>query len=764
MKWLCYYLLILIIPLMGAGISFFYTNKIITEELVASKTAVLNHTKENIEHTIDQLDLIWKDMIWDNSLTELLSKNYDSKTFASKTLPVQKTLLNYKSTIVGVDVLLYVQEFDYVISPTTSNYATYVYNALNSNNAMDLTLQQWRQLLSQKTDAADCLISTYYSYNTAGIDSLTKAYTIPKSIMNNTLHANVFVSIPLTYIYKQLNTYGEDTFILLDKDGTVLHAFEDSTHDIKLPDFFDIHSVNADHSILYIDETPYILSYTDTLTGGLRLAALTPQKVFWNKSNYITYVTLTCLLSAILIGLVSVSIFLRSTYRPIERIMNLLHVNKGSDEYAAIFSSFEKLHTENRDYKKKIVSQQEQIQNGYLLSQLYGRFSYLSDDDMRQYLNIDLEHFHFSIVALHKKEKDWVGFYEQASREIHSSEMPFSEDLAFFIIHNVFSELLREKYSYYKLEDGNLLVYLFTIPPECASAWGTDIAPIIEELLKFFDANMKLPIGILTSDICNDFSTIHTYYQKILSCYEYQYVSEAYGLLKTSELSSGQIYDSKVTSLESVTEQLHTALSLQYVEEALKFSDQLFNLLTTDLNKPYSLTRLFVIQAACKLLACIHLEKEQHYPLKDINEWIVPLFAATDMVSLKHSFSDILIALCNSDTPELESNNTVVVRTIENYVKDNYTDMNLSLSTIADQVKLSPKYVSMIFKTATSTGLLDYINFIRIQKAKELLETTHITVDDAALQVGYSNSKTFRRAFVKFEGTTPGKYKSTSNT
>jgi AraC-like DNA-binding protein len=756
MKWLSYYLLILIIPLVGAGISFFYTNKIVTEELVKSKTALLNHTQENIEHSIAQLDLIWKDMIWDTTLKELLAQNTDEKIFTSKALPVQHTLLNYQSTIVGVDVLVYVQDYDYVLSPTTSNYVPYFYNAMASTGKLDLSTEQWRQLLAQKVNSSDCRFSTYYSYTHPGIASLTKGYIIPKSIMNNSLNANVFVSIPLSYIYNQINTSDEDTFILLDKDGYVLHAFQDSTRSIDLPRSFDITSTDAGNSIVSIGKTPYILSYTDFLSSGLRLAALTPQKEFWNTSNYIKYVTLTSLLSAILIGLVSVALFLRSNYRPIERILDLLHINKGSNEYDAIFYSFEKLHNENNTYKKKLVSQQEQIQNSYLISQLYGRFSYLSDDDMRQYLNIDLEHCHFSIVALHKKEKQWMDFYEQANKKINYGDLPFSEDLAFFMIHNVFSELLKDKFSYYRLIDGNLLVYLFTLPSEAKDSYPQELSSIVHSLFDFFENNMRLPIGILTSDVCTDFSTIHTDYQKILSCYEYQYVSESYSILKTSDLSDSLEYDSELSKFNILCSQLDTALCLKYHKEALKLTDQLFNLLNNELNKPFAITRLLMIQATCKVFVKLGLESEQHACTDDL---LMTVCVAEDHVTLKKSFLAIMDWICRTDSPELEKGNTAVIRSIEQYVKKNYTDINLSLNTIADKVKLSPKYVSMIFKTATSTGLLDYINFIRIQKAKELLSTTKMTIDDIALQVGYSNSKTFRRAFLKFEGTTPGKFK-----
>lgn len=55
--------------------------------------------------------------------------------------------------------------------------------------------------------------------------------------------------------------------------------------------------------------------------------------------------------------------------------------------------------------------------------------------------------------------------------------------------------------------------------------------------------------------------------------------------------------------------------------------------------------------------------------------------------------------------------------------------------------------------------MLDYISITRIEKAKNLLETTDLNLETIALQCGFSNIRTFMRVFQKFEIVTPGKYK-----
>lgn len=72
---------------------------------------------------------------------------------------------------------------------------------------------------------------------------------------------------------------------------------------------------------------------------------------------------------------------------------------------------------------------------------------------------------------------------------------------------------------------------------------------------------------------------------------------------------------------------------------------------------------------------------------------------------------------------------------------------------------MNAKYLSSFFKEQTGENLSDYINRVRLSKAKLLLKGSNMTVNEAALKTGYNNCNTFIRVFKKYEGITPGKYK-----
>ena len=75
------------------------------------------------------------------------------------------------------------------------------------------------------------------------------------------------------------------------------------------------------------------------------------------------------------------------------------------------------------------------------------------------------------------------------------------------------------------------------------------------------------------------------------------------------------------------------------------------------------------------------------------------------------------------------------------------------------EFRISTSYLSRIFKADMGVSVVDYIHSVRISAAKELLRGTADTLDEIALQTGFSNRWVFMRVFKKLEGMTPGEFR-----
>jgi len=92
------------------------------------------------------------------------------------------------------------------------------------------------------------------------------------------------------------------------------------------------------------------------------------------------------------------------------------------------------------------------------------------------------------------------------------------------------------------------------------------------------------------------------------------------------------------------------------------------------------------------------------------------------------------------------------------YVNNNYTSIEMSLKKLAEVFNMSVSSISKIFKEVTGINFYDYICRLRMEMAKELLRNNSCDVNNIANMVGYENTYSFKRAFIRYEGIKPDEY------
>lgn len=108
--------------------------------------------------------------------------------------------------------------------------------------------------------------------------------------------------------------------------------------------------------------------------------------------------------------------------------------------------------------------------------------------------------------------------------------------------------------------------------------------------------------------------------------------------------------------------------------------------------------------------------------------------------------------------PEVSGRKGAIVRLAREYIDTHYGE-KLTLEQVAARVYINPSYLSRIFTEVEGIGLNKYLQKIRIEKAKELLQNPAYKVYEVADLVGYPNFQHFLKIFKKLENTTPSKYR-----
>lgn len=173
---------------------------------------------------------------------------------------------------------------------------------------------------------------------------------------------------------------------------------------------------------------------------------------------------------------------------------------------------------------------------------------------------------------------------------------------------------------------------------------------------------------------------------------------------------------------------------------------------------------IFLVRSFCYNLINTILDAAYKESIKDnLRKYkyfdIVSLVRFETMEELKEQINDICLYVCSLVEEHRTKINNSKPQELIDYINNNCFNSNFSLNIMADQFNMSVSNISYYFKTYIHHNISDYINELRIERAKKLLVETDINVQDIVLKIGYLNVSSFIRKFKQITGVTPGKYR-----
>ncbi len=106
-----------------------------------------------------------------------------------------------------------------------------------------------------------------------------------------------------------------------------------------------------------------------------------------------------------------------------------------------------------------------------------------------------------------------------------------------------------------------------------------------------------------------------------------------------------------------------------------------------------------------------------------------------------------------------ERSSAVITAKAKLYLSQHFTDNSLMLQDAASAVGMSNSRFSTVFAQESGKTFTEYLTYLRMEKAKELLRTTGKRSSEIAMEVGYNDAHYFSYLFRKNTGMTPGEYR-----
>ena len=173
-----------------------------------------------------------------------------------------------------------------------------------------------------------------------------------------------------------------------------------------------------------------------------------------------------------------------------------------------------------------------------------------------------------------------------------------------------------------------------------------------------------------------------------------------------------------------------------------------------------NMLRMFIYQLYGTLIRIsqdLSIDNEEFYKLSDT------IHTRGDInISYEEIFDHIngyFICLCEMVNERKQNQNIKLMLEIEEYLKSNFEDRNLSLGMLAEKFNYSPAYLSLFFKEQFGSNFSTYLEEIRMAEAMRLLRECHRSIEKIAYEVGYNSPNSFSRAFKRKFGITPGQYR-----
>ncbi|MBB6734638.1 AraC family transcriptional regulator [Cohnella zeiphila] len=158
----------------------------------------------------------------------------------------------------------------------------------------------------------------------------------------------------------------------------------------------------------------------------------------------------------------------------------------------------------------------------------------------------------------------------------------------------------------------------------------------------------------------------------------------------------------------------------------------------------YELLKSFTKSSATQGIGSVHQLLDRYRTLEDFQIWL----------------EDVVRTLAEgTDAPKSLSRKEEIVAEIKEYVDNHLHDEQLSVEQIAGNFSYSVSYVRQLFKEIENVSLSDYVLRQRIERVKEKLVSTSLSVLEIAGQCGFLSKGHFFSSFKKFTDLTPKQYR-----
>ncbi|GFZ90582.1 hypothetical protein GCM10008018_41160 [Paenibacillus marchantiophytorum] len=458
--------------------------------------------------------------------------------------------------------------------------------------------------------------------------------------------------------------------------------------------------------------------------------------------------------SVLLLG-IGLSLFLaRQHYKPIKRLLDSVRKNPSSEvhrqnnELGWLSEAFEHMNLENNDLRSHLRTKSAAWKEKILADLIKGNVRSREElDELTGKAGMQLAYERFAVLLI--RIDDYRNF-EKTNTAIIQNVLKYS-------IMNVAEEISMELGHGYAIDltENRGVALLVGIKAEEDAECEEMLHEAAEKIRDFFERLFPFTVTLGISELFHHVLDMPVYYRQAVETSHRRFL-EGNNLVLLYQDAPMEEANSHYEFMDEAAAKLIKAIKLGDRELASTvIAEEIQAMRGSDLASGAA-------QALCQglIMAVLKLAKEISREEQDRDsDEMLQAFVFETVEEFERIFLRYCIRFADEMGRKKESRNFELRDKIVDYVAQHYADVTLNSNQIADTFAVSPSYLSRYFKNQTGTTLSDYVEEIRMNQAKELLQARSMSVKEIVERVGYLDQSHFIRKFKKREGITPQQYK-----
>lgn len=469
---------------------------------------------------------------------------------------------------------------------------------------------------------------------------------------------------------------------------------------------------------------PSLISYTSPDSLGWQYVRVTPYDQINAKTKSIRNMTLLFAALILIAGLACSRVVSKRLYRPIEKIVDEMKL----------------LENEKRD--NLFTLRQNALRN--LMLGAHPGISGMRSGTLPR-LGISMRFVNGYRVVLLRIDR-----YQDLLVERSSSIAPYK-----YAIMNIASEICGQAYGVegVDMNDDSVVLLLSPLSEEAS----TDNEPFEALLRECRDAclvYLKIGVSGAYSPLQKDAALLHEVYEKVKEASLYRFY-QGYGSMINSALAAGLNREDYVYPTE-LEKKLVDAIVAGKAAQAEEYWSEIVNQAG---RYHYHASRLALSRLAVTLKSVAdRISKHHAQSLTGMNE-IPDTDEYETVAELRAAYVEWFEELAERLTDKRSSKQSDLIRQINEKINRSYADPNLNLNQIADELDMSPIYISRVYKQHTMMTIMDVVTQQRMQEVCLLLEQTDLSVAAIAERTGFTSNSYLHRTFKRQFNVTPIEYR-----